>query len=121
VKFDETIAERKVAALGKGLELIRQVHSLLLRGMLKEARDFLDEHGSWFADSLILLPPTYVENRRSIRANLESIAVKDAAKQQVHDESKENAIADEVTDSWKSSIELAHKAEASIYEELHRH
>jgi hypothetical protein len=118
VKFDETIAERKVTALGKGLELIRQVQSLLLRGMSKETLDFLYEHGNWFATSVILLPDTYVENWRSIRQNLAPIAVKDAAKQQMNDESKENALTGGITDSWQSSIELARKAEASIYEEL---
>lgn len=118
VKFAETMAERRVAVYGKGLELIRRIQSTLLRGMPKEAFDLLCDHGGWFADSLILLPPTYVEKWRLIKGNLASAALKDAAKEQTRDESKKNALADEVTQLWHSSIELAREAEASIHDEL---
>ena len=119
IKFEETIAERRVAAYGKALELIRRLQFILYQGMPKEALDFLGENGSWFADSLILLPHTYVENWRSIKGNLASAVLKEGAKQQTRNESQKDLLAEEVVDSWQSSIELAREAEASIYAELH--
>ena len=73
IKFQETIEERKVAAYGKGLDLICRLQFVLLRGTEEDALEFIyEKHGSWFSDNLILLPHTFVENRRSIRSNLQS-------------------------------------------------
>jgi len=73
IKFQETIAERKVATYGKGLELICRLQFVLLQGTKEDALEFIyEKHGSWFSDNLILLPHTFVENWRSIRLNLQS-------------------------------------------------
>ena len=118
VKLKETIAERKVAAYGKGLELIGRVQSVLVQETKEGALAFLYEHGSWFADNLILLPHTFVVNWRSIRQNLKKAITLEKMKQDETDEDKRNQIIDRCVKTLTFCDELAREAEASIRDEL---
>lgn len=110
IKFRETIEERKVAAYGKGLDLIRQLQSVILQRTQEEAFRFIyEEHGNWFADNLILLPHTFVENWCSIRSHLQSaISEREAGMPQ------EKGL--EPPQTFRRR--LAHEAEESIRNEL---
>jgi hypothetical protein len=118
VKLQETIAERKVAAYGKGLELIGEVQSILVQGAKKDALDFLYDKGSWFADSLILLPHTFVENWRSIRLNLREAIMYDDAQEKMKDDGKRAKIVDRIVEACDFCDGLAKEAESSIRKEL---
>ena len=96
IRLQETIAERKVAAYGKGLELIGQIQSVLIQGTEEDALKFIESHGSWFADNLILLPHTFVENWRSIRLNLRSAIRTDKTQEKMGDDAKREAMIDDV-------------------------
>jgi len=118
VKFEETIAERKVAAYGKALELVGQVQSILVQGMEKDALKFLYDNGRWFADSLILLPHTFVENWRSIRLNLQCAILKNTAQEKMEAGVKRDTVINDVVHLRGFCDELARQAEASIRDEL---
>ncbi len=118
VKLEETIAERKVLAYGKGLELIGQVQEVLKQRTKEDALAFLYEHGSWFADNLILLPHIFVVKWRSIRQNLKKVITLDEMKQDETDEGKRNQIINQCDEILKFCDELAEAAEASIRNEL---
>ncbi len=118
IKLQETIGERKVAAYGKGLELIGQVQSVLIQGTEKDALEFLYKHGEWFADNLILLPHTFVENWRSIRLNLKSAIRKDKAQSKMEEGEKRNQVIEELGNLASFCDSLAREAEESIRNEL---
>jgi hypothetical protein len=118
VKLQETIAERKVLAYGKGLELIGQLQSVLVEGTKEDALAFLYENGSWFTDNLILLPRTFVENWRSIRLNLKKAIIYDDAQQKMTDNGKRGEIVDRIVEAQDFCDWLAKEAESSIRKEL---
>jgi hypothetical protein len=118
VKFQETIAERKVAAYGKGLELIGQLQSVLVQGTKEDALAFLCDNGSWFADNLILLPHTFVENWRSIRNALKKGIIYDNAQEKIEDDDKRKKIIDQIVEACGFCDTLAKEAESSTREEL---
>lgn len=118
VKFQETIAERKVSAYGKGLELIGRVQSILVQGTKKDALDFLYANGSWFADNLILLPHTFVVNWRSIRSNLRKAIMYHDAQEKMNGDDRRKKIVDQVVEAQDFCDELAKEAESSIRKEL---
>lgn len=118
VKLKETIAERKVAAYGKGLELIGRVQSVLVQRAKEDALAFLYEHGNWFADNLILLPHTFVVNWRSIRQNLKIAITLEEAQQKETDQGKCRKLADQIVETHTFCDELAREAESSIHSEL---
>jgi len=118
VRFQETIAERRVPAYGKGLELIGQVRSILVQGTKKDALAFLYDNGSWFADSLILLPHTFVENWRSIRHNLKIAVMYEDAQAKGKDGDKRDKIPYQTLEPRDFCDGLAKEAESSIRKEL---
>lgn len=122
VKLQETIAERKVPAYGKGLELIGQVQSILVQGTTNDALTFLYDNGSWFADNLILLPHTFVVNWRSIRHNLKKAIMNHDAQEQMKDDDTAKAERDkiikEIVEACNFCDMLAKEAESSIRKEL---
>jgi len=118
VKLKETIAERKVAAYGKGLELIGRVQSVLVQETKEGALAFLYKHGSWFADNLILLPHTFVVNWRSIRQNLKIAITLADAQQKKTDEDEREGIIGQCVERVSFCEKLAKEAEASIRDEL---
>ncbi len=118
VKLQETIAQGKVAAYGKGLEFIGQLQSVLIQGTDKDALDFLYDKGGWFADNLILLPHTFVENWRSIRLHLQSVIRKDTSQERKQDGEERNRLIDEIGNLKSFCRELARDAENSIRNEL---
>lgn len=118
VKLKETIAERKVAAYGKGLELIGRVQSVLVQRTKEDALAFLYEHGSWFADNLILLPHTFVVNWRSIRQNLKKAITLEGALQKETNADKRRKMADQICEIHTFCDKLAREAESSIHSEL---
>jgi len=118
VKLQETIAERRVPAYGKGLELIGQVQSILVQGTKKDALAFLYDNGSWFADSLILLPHAFVENWRSIRNSLKKAILYDNAQEKEKDDDKRKKIIDQIVEAQDFCDRLAKEAETSIWKEL---
>lgn len=117
VKFEETIAERKVAAYGKGLELIGQVRSILVQGTKEDALAFLYDNGSWFADNLILLPHTFVENWRSITHNLKKAIMYDHAQEKMKDGDKREKTIEQVVQIQDFCDSLAKQAESNLWKE----
>ncbi len=118
IKLQETIGERKVAAYGKGLELIGQLQSILIQGVAEDALNFLYENGNWFANNLILLPHTFVENWRSIRLNLKSAIRLRETQEKMPDGAKRDAKIEMVVSIDSFCDELAKEAEESIRKEL---
>lgn|GEM_PF-2468257 len=118
VKFEETIAERKVAAYGKALEVIGQVQSILIQGAEKDALDFLYSNGTWFADNLILLPHTFVENWRSIRLNLKSAIMKNSAQERMAEGSRRDGLINDIVQLRGLCDNLAQEAETILRQEL---
>lgn len=118
VKLQETIAERKVSAYGKGLELIDQIQSILVKRTHKDTLDFLYRNASWFADNRILLPHTFVENWRSIRQNLKKAIMKDKVQDKMQDGDKRENLVNQITEAFDFCIKLAEEAEGSIRKEL---
>ena len=118
VRLQETIAERKVAAYGKALELIGQVQSILVQGTKNDALAFLGDNGSWFADNLILLPHAFVVNWRSIRHNLKKAILYDETQEKMKDEDKRKEIVDQIVEAQGFCDRLAQEAESGIREEL---
>lgn len=118
IKFRETIGERKVAAYGKGLELIDRLQTILLKDTKEDALEFLYENGSWFTDNLILLPHTFVENWRSIRLNLKSAIMKDKLQEKMSEGAEKEKRINEVVTAHSFCDELAREAEAAIRNEL---
>jgi len=119
VKFQETIAERKVAAYGKGLELVGQLQTVLVQGTKEDARAFLYDNGTWFADNLILLPHTFVVNWRSIRNALKKAIIYDNAQEKEKDEDKRDKMINQVVEAQEFCDALAKEAESSIRKESH--
>ena len=117
IKFQETMGERKVAACGKGLELVGQLQSVLIQGTKKDALDFLYKHGDWFADNLILLPHTFVENWRSIRLNLKSVVRKDSTQRKMPDGERRDQMIEEIGETESFCDKLAKEAEEAIRKE----
>jgi hypothetical protein len=111
------MGERKVAAYGKGLELIGQLQSVLIQGTNKDALDFLYEHGDWFADNLILLPHTFVQNWRSVRWNLKSVVRKNETQQKMPEGEKRDQMIEEIGTIQSFCDKLAEEAEAAIRRE----
>ena len=118
VRLQETMAERKVGAYGKALELIGQVQSILVQGTRQDALSFLYENGTWFADNLILLPHTFVQNWRSIRHNLKKAVIWDGAQEKMADKAERELFAQRVVQAHGFCDELATEAENSIRNEL---
>jgi hypothetical protein len=118
VKLQETIAERKVAAYGKGLELIGHVQSILIQGTKEDAVTFLYDNGSWFADNLILLPHTFVVNWRSIRHNLKKAVIYDNAQEKMKNGAKREETIEQIVQIHEFCDKLAKEAETSIRKEL---
>ncbi len=119
VKLLETIGERRVAAYGKGLELMDRVQLILVQGTKKDALTFLYDNGRWFADNLILLPHAFVENWRSIRENLKKAIMYDDAQEKMKDDDKRRQqMVDWIVEAQDFSDRLAKEAESSIRKEL---
>ena len=118
IKLQETIGERKVAAYGKGLELIGQLQSILIQGVEEDALKFLYENGDWFANNLILLPHTFVENWRSIRLNLKSVIRLREMQGKMPDGEKRDEKIEEAVNLEGFCDELAKEAEESIRKTL---
>ena len=118
VKLQETIAERKVPVCGKGLEVIGQLQSILVERTKEDALTFLYDNGSWFADNLIVLPHTFVENWRSIRLSLKRAIMNENRQEKMKDNDKRGEIVDRIVEIQDFCDRLAKEAEASIRKEL---
>jgi len=118
IRLKETIAERRVATYGKGLELIEQLQSVLIQGIAEDSLKFVESHGRWFADNRILLPPVFVENWRSIRLNLHSAIQENTAQEKMADGAERDTLINHVGQLRGFCDELAREAEASIRNEL---
>lgn len=118
VKLQETIGERKLAAYGKGLELIDQLQSVLVKGNDEDALAFLTANGDWFAGNLILLPHAFVQNWRSIRLNLSKVIMYGNAQEKAKGHQMREKMVDHAVDAYDFCNELAKEAENSIRQEL---
>jgi hypothetical protein len=118
IKFRETIGERKVAAYGKGLELINGLQTILMKEENEDALKFLYENGSWFVDNLILLPHTFVENWRSIRITLKKVILLRESSDNMPEGAEREKKEDQANTLRSFCDELAQEAEAAIRNEL---
>ena len=98
--------------------MIGQVQLILVQGTKEDALAFLVDNGNWFADNLVLLPHTFVENWRSIRHNLKKAIMYDEAQEKMTDDAKRGQIIDRIVEAQDFCDRLAKEAESSIRKEL---
>jgi len=115
IKFAETIGVQQVETSKKALALISELNTILLQGGLQEGHTFMNENQTWFIDSVILLPPKFVEYWISMRSNLDLATDKVAdipglegeKKQKLIDEKKK--LKNDITDLGKKALREVEK------------
>lgn len=121
IRMEEIRGEQQLEACKKALSLIGQIKTLLLQSTTDNTLKFLYDNDKWFSMNQILLPPTFVDNWRSIMLNLNNRKLFEQAVKEASDgsETKKQSVEDAVK-TWKYILNLAKEAENIILKELNR-
>lgn len=118
IRMEEVRGEQQLGACKKALSLIDQVCTLYIQSTEEDVLKIILDNGEWFSMNQVLLPHTFVENWRSIRINLRSMLRKNISLEKAQDETKQEAIKNDIIKTDKFIGELIEEADEVLRKEL---
>ncbi len=118
IRMEEVRGEQQLEACKKALSLIDQIQTLLIQRTSEDVIKFLYDNGEWLSMNQILLPPTLVDNWRSIRLNIQNMQILEQAVREKPIGAERSKVINEAVEIGEYVRKLAKEAEDILRKEL---